>query len=184
MAQRIKDPQCWWGPVGTIFRSWALLGRCWRLLLRLLSLLAGFSASWCAPGSIFESFGRSEDGFGSPMALFFEVFTCTGACTARHARCAQNTIKTDAKRISAIQRATQKTSKVRLETRSDRALCKDHAKNWSSGSPGLVLEGSGSLLGSSWAPLGWLLAALGRHLTPLRRFLSDSSALLGVTWLM
>ena len=91
-----------WSHVGTIFRSWALLGRCWRLLLRLLSLLAGCSVSWCAPGAIFENFGHSEAGFGSPMALFFEVFTRTGACTARHALRAQNTIKTDGKRRSAI----------------------------------------------------------------------------------
>ena len=118
------------------------------------------------------------------MALFFEVFACMRACTARHAPCAQNTIKTDAKRISANQRATQKTSKVRFKTLSNRAFYKDCAKNSSFGSQGLVLKGSGSLLGTCWAPLGWLLAALGWHLLPLGRFLGDSSALLGVTWLM
>ncbi len=74
--------------VGAIFRSWALLERFLHVLLRLLSLLAGFSASWCAPGSIFEGFGASEDGFGSPTALYFEVFAWTWACTARHAQCA------------------------------------------------------------------------------------------------
>ena len=95
------------------------------------------------------------------MALFFEIFACMRACTARHAPCAQNTIKTDAKRISANQRATQKTSKVRFKTLSNRAFYKDCAKNSSFGSQGLVLKGSGSLLGNSWAPLGWLLAALG-----------------------
>ncbi len=40
--------------VGAIFRSWARFGRILRLLLRLLSLLAGFCASWDAPGSILE----------------------------------------------------------------------------------------------------------------------------------
>ena len=95
------------------------------------------------------------------MALFLEVFTCTQACTARSALCAQNTTKTDAKRILANQRATQKTSKVRFKTLSNRAFYKDCAKNSSFGSQGLVLKGSGSLLGNSWAPLGWLLAALG-----------------------
>ena len=144
-------------------------------MLSLLSLLAGFSASWCAPGAIFECYGHSEDGFGRPMALVFEVFTCTGACTARHARCAPNTYKTDAKRISAIQRATQKTTKVRLGTLSNRALCKDRAKSSSLGSLGLVLERSGALL-------GWLLAVLGRLLGLLGRFLGGMWPRLGHSW--
>ena len=125
--------------------------RFWSVFLRLGGLRARFSR-----GS-----EPSEEGFGGPMALFFEIFACMRACTARHAPCAQNTIKTDAKRISANQRATQKTSKVRFKTLSNRAFYKDCAKNSSFGSQGLVLKGSGSLLGNSWAPLGWLLAALG-----------------------
>ena len=88
---------------------------------------------------------------------------------------AQNTIKTDAKRISAIQRATQKTTKVRLGTLSNRALCKDRAKTSSLGSLGLVLERSGALL-------GWLLAVLGRLLGLLGRFLGGMWPLLGHSW--
>ena len=76
---------------------------------------------------------------------------------------------------AAIQRATQKTTKVRLGTLSNRALCKDRAKTSSLGSQGLVLEGSGALL-------GWLLAVLGRLLGLLGRFLGGMWPLLGHSW--
>ena len=60
--------------VGAIFRSWALLERFFRVLLRLLWLLAGFSASWCAPGSIFEGFGALRGWFWKPHGLVFRGF--------------------------------------------------------------------------------------------------------------
>ena len=44
--------------VGTIFRSWALLGRILHFLLRLLLLLVVLNAFWVVPGSIFEGPGR------------------------------------------------------------------------------------------------------------------------------
>ena len=52
-------------------RSWALLGRSWRFLLRLLSLLAGFFASWNAPGSILEGFGEVQAWFSRLQGLIF-----------------------------------------------------------------------------------------------------------------
>ena len=43
---------------GTIFHSWALLGRILHYLLRLLLLLVVLNASWTTPGSILEGLGR------------------------------------------------------------------------------------------------------------------------------
>ena len=62
------------GHVGTIFRSWALLGRILQLLLRLLSLLAGFGGPRDAPGSILEGPGRVRGRFGRPYGLIFRCF--------------------------------------------------------------------------------------------------------------
>ena len=147
--------------LAAFYRSCCVCCRFWSVFLRLGGLGARFSR-----GS-----EPSEEGFGGPMALFFEIFACMRACTARHAPCAQNTIKTDAKRISANQRATQKTSKVRFETLLNRAFYKDCAKNSSFSSQGLVLEGSGSLLGNS-----------GRHLAGFWPLLGGTCSLSGASW--
>ena len=70
--------------VGTIFRSWALLGRILRLLLRLLLRLAGFCASWSAPGSILEGPGLDFRGFWELQDHFFRSsfagFACLRKC--------------------------------------------------------------------------------------------------------
>ena len=62
------------GHVGTIFRSWALLGRILHLLVRLLSLLAGFGGPRDAPGSILEGPGRVRGRFWRPEGLVFRCF--------------------------------------------------------------------------------------------------------------
>ena len=63
-----------WHHVGTIFRSWALLGRMLHVLLRFFSFLVGFCASWGALGSILEGFGTLWGGFWSSQSIFFEGF--------------------------------------------------------------------------------------------------------------
>ena len=60
--------------VGAIFRSRVLLGRIFRLMLRLLWLLAGFCASLSVPGSILAGSGRVRGGFWRPQGLIFGGF--------------------------------------------------------------------------------------------------------------
>ena len=155
-------------------------------MLRLMSLLAGFCASWGALARFWRLPRGSGEGFGCPKALFFEVFLPAHACNAKKARQAFCIGKTNTKRMSAIQRTTLKTNKIRPGRLSNNVFCQDCAKNLSWRSPSSVLEGSGSLggsswvhlagfwvllggswplLGASWAPLGRLLGALGRMLS-------------------
>ena len=46
----------------------------------------------------------------------------------------------------------------------------------------MVLEGSGAVLGSSWAPLGRLLDAVGQLLGSLERFLGTSGLVWDASW--
>ena len=66
-----KNTFCSWGlklaHVGSFFAFF-------RVLLRLLSLLARFSASWGAPGLILEGSGGSGESFGASGRVFFDVF--------------------------------------------------------------------------------------------------------------
>ena len=66
---------CW-----LTFRSWARLGRFFRVWLSSVAACGSFGASWRAPGSIFEGPGALHGGFAAHMALFFEVFCCMRAC--------------------------------------------------------------------------------------------------------
>ena len=66
--------------VGTIFRTWALLGGILHLLLRFGSLLGDFSASWTAPGSILKCFGSVWEVRGLYFSRFFKGFGWTRAC--------------------------------------------------------------------------------------------------------
>ena len=66
---------CW-----LTFRSWARLGRFFRVFVAFCCRLAAFGASWRAPGSIFEGLGALQGGFAAYMALFFEVLCCMRAC--------------------------------------------------------------------------------------------------------
>ena len=101
----------------------SLLGASEPHFARLAAFVVALGRFWCGLGRLGLDFGGSGDGFGGPKALFFDVFSCTRACNAKHARCARNTIKTDTKRMSAIRRATQKTSKNRPDSLLNRALC-------------------------------------------------------------
>ena len=76
-------PSPCWSHLGTIFRSWALLRRILCFLLRLLSFLAGFYASWGALARFWRVLKGSGDGFGGPKALFCEVFLPAHACNAK-----------------------------------------------------------------------------------------------------
>ena len=64
-----------WAPlrslVGTIFRTWALLGGILHILLRFGSPLGDFCASWTAPGSILKRFGSVREVRG----LYFSRFS-------------------------------------------------------------------------------------------------------------
>ena len=66
---------------------------------------------------------------------------------------------------------------------SNRASHKDRAKNSFWGPSGLNLEGSGTLLGSSWPALGRSWPSFGRSWARLGRFLGVSWALLDASWL-
>ena len=66
--------------VGTIFRTWALLGGILHLLLRFGSPLGDFCASWTAPGSILKCFGSVREAPGLYFSRFFKGFGWTWAC--------------------------------------------------------------------------------------------------------
>ena len=92
--------------------------------------------------------------------------------------------KTNTKDMSAIQRTTLKTNKIRPGRLSNGAFRQDRANNLSWRSPGSVLEGSGSLRGSTWLAFGLSWAALGPSWKLLGRLLDVSWALLGACWLL
>ena len=77
---------------------------------------------------------------------------------------------------------TQKTTQHRSKCVSNGASHQDRATNSFWGSPDWILDGSGSMLGASWTPLGQLWGAFGRLLAPLGRSLGASWTLLGRSW--
>ena len=156
-----------WGYFSLLGASWGNFPH----LLRLMSLLAGFCASWGALARFWRLPRGSGEGFGCPKALFFEVFLPAHACNAKKARQAFCIGKTNTKRMSAIQRTTLKTNKIRPGRLSNNVFCQDCAKNLSWRSPSSVLEESGSLGGSSWV-----------HLAGFWVLLGGSWPLLGASW--
>ena len=76
---------CW-----LIFRSWALLGRILRFVLRFLSLLVVFFTFWTVLGSILEGLEGVGEGFEGSKRLFFDVFLCARACNAKKLRMCKN----------------------------------------------------------------------------------------------
>ena len=174
------DP-CW--------HHFSLLGASWAHFVLLVAFVVVFGWFLCVLGrscSILESSERVWGGFWRPQGFIFRGFLPTHACNAKKARQAFCIGKTNTKRMSAIQRTTLKTNKIRPGRLSNNVFCQDCAKNLSWRSPSSVLEGSGSLggsswvhlagfwvllggswplLGASWAPLGRLLGALGRMLS-------------------
>ena len=185
-----KSPLAFGSHVGTIFRSWALLDRILRVLLRLFSLLAGFCAFLGSPGSILDGPGSILEGSGTLRGGFwrFKSLIFQSCCSRARLHCAEaadmqkprkNTGFSYVVNTSRLLRTRQTTTQNRSRSLSNRASHEDRAKNSSWGSSGSILEGSGALLGTSWASLGRLLAALGRLLVPLGRLLGASWALLG-----
>ena len=119
--------------------------------------------------------GGSGEHFGSLQAMFFEVFACTHACNSKKAREAFCIGKTNTKRMSAIQRATPKTCKIRPRSLSNSAFRPDRAKNLSWRLPGLGF-------GGVWPPREQLLGALGRLSVSLERLLAPLGRFLGTSW--
>ena len=78
--------------------------------------------------------------------------------------------------------AHKKTTQHRSKCVSNGASHQDRATNSFWGSPDWILDGSGSMLGASWTPLGQLWGAFGRLLAPLGRSLGASWTLLGRSW--
>ena len=66
--------------VGTIFRTWALLGGILHLLLRFGSPLGDFCASWTAPASILKCFGSVREAPGLYFSRFFKGVGWTWVC--------------------------------------------------------------------------------------------------------
>ena len=177
------------GHVGSIFRSWALLGRILRLLLRLFSLLAGFCASWGAPASILEGSGTLWGGFWRPQGRICRCFLvhtrlqCVNSPTAisywknqyethvGHPACdakiKQNSILEPVKQ-SCPQRSCYKLvlELAGLGFGGDRA-----SLGCLLGVTWPAFAGSGAPFGLSWAALGQFLGALGRLFVGLGRFL-------------
>ena len=152
------------------------------LLLRLLSLLVGFCASWGAPGSILEGSGTLRGGFwrlrGSILAGFGMLLHAPAlawrGCSDPYKTLA-GVVRNAHRSILAIRRATQKTSKNRADSLLNEDFGQERAKIRSWSAPKPILEGFGclpsgswallrrpwALLGASWALLGCLLRALG-----------------------
>ena len=169
--------------VGTIFRSWALLGRILRLLLRLLLRLAGFCASWSAPGSILDHFWFDFAGFWPPKTMIFEVFSRRAAATAVMLWMQQNHSFIGSEHTSQGTRSTQKTTKNRFQSLAHAALCPKALLATLGGTIAALWGCICELLGRSWVTFGrpwrpksWFWDALGR-------LSSASWTLLGVSWL-
>ena len=159
--------------LGVFFRvlsaSWVLLGCFW-------PILAVFIAFWCAPGPFWQGLGRvletpknylqgffvhaswlCENGPDLQKTQFFLGFSMFFAYRKFH---------TEAKKRHKIVDTacpTQVPSNSMLKTR----FGTRRARFWR------------GLMGSSWAPLGYLLDAVGRLLGSLERFLSTSGLLWG-----
>ena len=143
-----------WDHVGTIFRSWALLGRILRLLLRLLLRLAGFCASWSAPGSILDRFWLDFGGFWPPKTMIFEVFSRRAAATAVMLWMQQNHSFIGSEHTSQGMRSTQKTTKNRFQSLAHAALCPKALLATLGGTIAALWGRICELLGRSWVTFG------------------------------
>ena len=134
--------------------SCCVCGRSWSVYVRLGALRARF---W-------RGLGSAGHGFGGPKRRFFELLACKRGNAAQMLR-PYKTVAGAAKikvfYISPALCASKKRIQNRSRSLSNRASHKDGAKNWSSGSPGSILEGSGTLLGGSWPAFERSWASLG-----------------------
>ena len=176
------NPPPTWGHVGTIFRSWVLLGRILCLLQRLLSLLAGFGASWDAPGSILEGSGCFRGGFWSLRAPVFRGF-----CVRMRWHCpnALNVTKPQfywiGRHVASDAHNARNRKKSLWEPFEQSCLrqsCPKRVLELTRLVFGGVWGPSRACLGRVWGALGELLGTLGRLLGALGRVLAASWALL------
>ena len=153
-------------PCWHIFRSWALVKRIFRVLLRLLSLSAGFLAFWTALEAILE---RSRVHFGGFWRLQEPIFQ--GFCAHACLRC-PNALNATKPQFHWVETHFARNA---LDAKSDnKSLAEPRAKSvvpnsgpwdaqryyWSA--LGLHLGVFGALLARFWALLGPKTRVLGR----------------------
>ena len=164
------------------------LGSIWRILLRFLSLWAGFCGSWTAPGSILEGFRRVWERFWKSQGLIFRVFfargrfQCEKACDVQKPQfflgfCMVFTHRKlvarapEPRKIVPGACRTALPANIVLQTR----LGVDSGRVWRSIGRRLagfcsLLGGPWDLLGASWASRCHILGALGCLLAALWSF--------------
>ena len=155
------NPRPCWSHVGTSFGSRAHLGRILRFLLRLWSLLAGFWASWDAPGSTLGGFGQPRAWFWRSQKSIFRGF-----CVQTWQRC------TDAPTLTKHWQERQKPRFLHIRT-FPRKLKKPYELD-----PGAFCLG----LPTKIVLQTRLPADFGGILGPLGRLLASFGLLLGVSW--
>ena len=167
-SHRPKIPRPSWSHVGATFRSWALLGRVVRFLLRLLSLLAAFCASWSTPGLILEGSRRVRGGFWSVRAPSFRGFCARARLQCPHAL---NVTKPQFYWIG-----THFASNAHHARNCEKSLQQPFERGylrWSC--PKCVLEFAGLVFGGVWEPskpvLGASWTLLGSFCAPFKRLL-------------
>ena len=98
-------------PCWHFLRSWALLGRVVRFLLRLLLLLAGFCASWNAPGSILEGFGWVLEPPGACFSRFLRAYVLA---LSERSECDKTTVLLDRNTCRKQRAQREKSQKIAL----------------------------------------------------------------------
>ena len=147
-------------------------------MLRLLLLLAGFCASWNAPGSILEGFGWVLEPPGACFSRFLRAYVLA---LSERSECDKTTVLLDRNTCRKQRAQREKSQKIALgafrtklsvtvvpKTR----LGPHQARFWRR------LGASWACLGRVWGALGQVLGALGRLLGALGRLLAASWALL------
>ena len=160
-----------------------------RLLLRLLLRLAGFCASWSAPGSILEGSRRVRGGFWSVRASIVRGFCARVRLQCPHALHVTKPqfywIGTQfdwvARHFASNAHHTRNRKKS-LQQPSERGYLRQSRPKYVLELAGLVFGEvwgpSGLVLGASWALLGSFWGLLGISWLPFRRLLGS----LGRTW--
>ena len=160
-----------------------------RLLLCLLLLLAGFGASWSAPGSILEGSRRVRAGFWSIRAPIFRGFCARARLQCPHAPTVTKPqfywIGTQfywVARHFASNAHHARNREKSLQQPFERGCLRQSRSKYVLELAGLVFgevwEPSGPVLGASWALLGSFWTLLGVSWAPFRRLLGS----LGRIW--
>ena len=171
------------GPCWRFFRSWARLGRIFRVLLRLLALLVAFLAFWNALGTILEPPGLHFHGSWDLHAHIFLSFFAGCACLRTCVKTSQKLYPPPRQReVNDFRTCTYRQHKIasrafrmRLLTNIVPQACfgSPQACFWRGLGASWVclrrnldalgeLESLGCLCAVSWPPFGCFLGALGR----------------------